>query len=85
MIWADRITIALTGCFVVFIAALSGGPNSHSVPIEGLVGDFLKVAMIIWIPLRLIDFAVGGPWERRRTRQLRERIARASPYGDGNE
>ena len=64
MIWADR--FAVTVAALVFFACL-WGMAWEPVPGAKIGGLFLfpaAVGVMVWIPLRLLDFLNGGPSRR---------------------
>jgi hypothetical protein len=61
--WADKLAIAIAVCiwlFLTVIAADKAGLYSFDV-----AGEFFEMLLIVWIPLRLLDWAIGGPRRRR--------------------
>lgn len=64
MCWADRTALAVVSiiALVVFTTTTSDPASWNA---WQLLADFGKIALLIWVPLRVIDFAAGGPARRR--------------------
>jgi len=61
VIWADKLAIAFAILFVLLFAVLGAHFSS-----ESAATGWLLVFLVLWVTLRLIDWAAGGPARRRR-------------------
>lgn len=78
MCWADRTAVAILGSFIAFIWVIETPGSGHLWFTLALWGDFLKVFLIIWAPLRLIDFALGGPGRRHSQQRSHSPVSRGA-------
>jgi hypothetical protein len=77
MIWADRwtILIGIIFLFFLFFITVPNNPAAFSNEWMHTLGFVLaRTVLPLWIVLRLIDFAIGGP--RHRRGYIRGRIIR---------
>lgn len=68
MCWADKaaITVALTFWLLVF--AITDDKQGMFAP--GVLHEIIGFGLVIWIPLRLVDWLIGGPSRRAARRSL---------------
>ncbi len=76
MCWADRaaVTIALTFWVLVFAIAQDKAGMFET----GVLREIAGFCLVIWIPLRLVDWLIGGP-ARRAAAHQRLSHSRQSP------
>ena len=63
MCWADKLALCIWALVCLALFGLSHSPNSDPMT-PSIIPELLITLAAIWLPLRMIDWIIGGPRRR---------------------
>ena len=67
MCWADKAAVTVSLTFWVLVFAIA--QDKAGMFEVGVLREIAGFGLVIWIPLRLVDWLIGGPARRAAARQ----------------